>query len=123
MATNNLTPEQDLLTREFFEQVAIRDEFLPNDPAIKRSVVAGLLTALNYDWLPNGHFIEKGANLQYRFGSSSPDYDAYDDEWEDDKRRAEDAIANYTEDTPPTRTSKSTESAKVREAILSEDLF
>jgi len=128
MAKNVLTPRQDLLTREFYVEVAERVEhMLPDSPAYGRQLRAILLLLLNYDRIKSGAFIEKGQSVQIEFGSN--DYSAYPDEWAADYDAAVAAIAigegneeDYGTDTSEASASEQAEDSALREAVLSEDV-
>lgn len=119
MAKNQLTPEQDLITRQFYKDVVISGNALVNSPAHKRQLRAIVLELLNYDQLPNGSFVEKGKNITYTFGKEA-DYSKFPDEWEEDEKRAKEAVANNGDSSSSSSTSQSAKSAKVREAVLPE---
>ncbi len=118
MALNNLTPEQDIATREFYDIVAAAPSYLQDSPAHRRQLIAILLEALNYNQLPNGAFVSKDTNVQVAFGSK--DYSQYPDEWDADKERAVASI--NSKDTAKASTSSKTKNTKVREAVLSKDV-
>lgn len=120
MATNGLTPEQDLLVREFYVNIATKAEgLLPNAPAYGRQLRAICLLLLNYDQLRSGAFITKGQTISVAFGST--DYSAYKDEWQDDYDRAVRAIAegvvdetNNDQDTSEAGASEPSKDTEVR---------
>ena len=87
MAKNNLTPEQDLLARAFYEQIGLNAEaFLPNHPATARQLRAIVLDMLGYIQLPTGARVAKETEIKGRFGTNI--YEGYEDEWEADKAKA-----------------------------------
>lgn len=94
MAKNNLTPEQDLLTRRFYVEVAERSGLIPDSAVAMRTLRAILLELLNYDQLPNGNFVEKGKARTVKFGQSLD----LPNEWPADTRRAEDAVKRFSSD-------------------------
>ena len=113
MAKNNLTPEQDLLTREFYEQVALlAEDFMPDHPASARQLRGTILDMLGYRQLPNGARIDKDIEVKGKFGTDL--YEGYADEWYEDADKAKAAIEAST--------SKSTEGTEVRTSVLSEDV-
>jgi hypothetical protein len=118
MAMNKLTPEQDLMTRDFFLMIANEDSYLSKNPSMRRTLITTLLHALNYNWLPNGSFIDKDTTLVMQYGTS--DYSKYPNEWDTDKERASAQV--NSKGTPETSSSESAESAEVRETVLSEDV-
>ena len=118
MAQNNLTPQQDLVTREFYTTVASDDGLLPSAAAHARQLRAICLALLNYIQLPNGAFIQADTKVQIGFGSN--DYSAYPNEWEADERRSNEAIMRESDTAPSTRSQ--TAYSKVREAVLPKDV-
>lgn len=89
MAKNNLTTEQDILTRRFYKEVAERCEAqFPNTPAHARQLRALVLDMLGYQVLSNGARVCKTKEVSYGFGN--PDLSKFPDEWNTDLRaRAE----------------------------------
>jgi hypothetical protein len=149
MATNKLTPEQDILTRRFYLEVAQTEGLFPDAPIQQKRLCALLMDMLNYQRLGNGNFVTKGTPISVPFGNSMPSgLDAYPDEWVEDYQRAVDALTAEGEedvlevtaetpeapasiedqfafdanDTSEASTSESSESTEVREAVLSEDV-
>jgi hypothetical protein len=136
MAKNNLTPEQDLLVREFFVEVAEKFESLqPDAGAYGRQLRAICLLLLNYDQLPNGSFVTKGTPIAREYGTR--DYDDYPDEWQADFAAAVAKVATLegrveyeeeqnneveAEDTSETSTSEPSENTSVWKTILSKDV-
>lgn len=127
MATNDLTPEQDLLVRRFYKEIAIRlEQMLPSTPVSGRTTRRTCLDLLNYDIIGSGAYIKKGSQITIEYGSQ--DYSKYPDEWPADEARALKAIeeaGNETSDDPNTSEaspSESTESTEVRKTLLREDL-
>lgn len=127
MAKNNLTPEEDLLTREFYATIAARgDQFFSGSPASARQLRAILLLLLNYDQLPNGTFVTRGTKIDVPFGSN--DYSKYKDEWMEDLAKSLAAVeiskneANKDNDTSKARASEPSEDTEVGETILREDV-
>lgn len=87
MAKNSLTPEQDLLTRKFYEEVAVLSEdFLTDAPATGRQLRAILLEILGYRQLPTGARISKTTKVKGEFGSDM--LEGYADEWYEDATKA-----------------------------------
>ena len=124
MAKNSLTPEQDLITREFFLLVADKAEgLLPGAPAYGRQLRAICLLLLNYDVNPTGGFMEKGSVITRTFHGN--DYGDIVDEWPADAARAQarfDNEATDNTDTSEASTSESSEDTEVREAVLPQDV-
>lgn len=118
MSKNSLTPEQDLITREFFVVVAQQGHGLEDTPGNASHLRAICLGLLNYQQLPSGAFIDTKTKVTVEFGSQN--YDAYPCEWEADARRANDAVNPKSE--PETSPSSKSTYSKVRKAILSEDV-
>ncbi len=127
MAKNVLTPEQDLLTRQFYVEIAqVTEALLPNTPAFGRQLRSILLLLLNYDLLPNGVFVTKGTTVTKKLGSE--DYSAYPDEWVTDLGRALADVeinkheANNNTDTSEASTSEPSKNTEVRETVLPKDV-
>lgn len=131
MANNDLTPEQDLLVRRFYKEIAIHlEQMLPSTPVSGRTTRRTCLDLLNYDIIGSGAYITKGTQVSIEYGSK--DYSAYPDEWDADLRRALEATGQTTEapvhetgndtDTSQTRPSESTKSTEVRKTLLRKDL-
>lgn len=142
MAKNNLTPEQDLLCRRFYIEVAEKAEaLLPDTPVHAQRLRRTILMLLNYRQLPNGAFVQADKAISRSFGN--PDYSAYTCEWADDAQRAWEALAledeqEYTdepedeedwgtiakdvESASETSGSVEAEDTEVRETILPEDV-
>lgn len=116
MATNNLTPEMDLRTRDFFVAIISDKTILGGTPATRRALLSSLLMMLNYDQMPNGAFVEKGKARQVPYGTQGD----YKDEWQADEERAIEAINN--KDSSEASASEQAESTEVREGILPEDV-
>lgn len=113
MAKNNMSFKQELLARLFYENVAqVAEDFLPNQPVTARQLRGILLDMLGYKQLPTGARVDKETEIKGAFGANI--YEEYQDEWEADTN----AIIAALE----TSTSESSTSAKIREAILSEDV-
>jgi hypothetical protein len=116
VAKNALTPEQDILVRRFYVEVAeVAEGLLPDSPASARTLRGVLLQLLNYDQLPSGAFIEKGKDISIPYGST--DYSAYPCEWEKDFEKA---INNLGSD--QTSTSEPAPNTTLWEAVLPKDL-
>ena len=94
MAKNNLTPQQDLITRQFLTEVATAENILPDTPGLRRQLYAILLTMLNYDRLTDGRFITKGKKVTYPY-MGMPSLEEYPDEWEADYVRTLKALKIY----------------------------
>ena len=122
MAKNNLPAELDILTREFYEGVALQAEkFMPDNPVGARRLRGIILDMLGYQVMNNGARIDKTLKPKNTFGQQTD----YVDEWKDDLKRNLEALENETDnnqDTTETSTSESAESAEVREAVLPEDV-
>jgi hypothetical protein len=113
MVENALTPEQDLLTRRFFLEVASKDGLFPDAPAYSGQLRALLLSILNYRQLPNGNFVSRDTELHVPFGTNYADaMDAYPCEWDADTERA--ALKAVQENTDEQVTA---EEAEVPESI------
>lgn len=116
MASNNLTPQQDLLIRKFYERIATNDQLFAQDPVGQRNLKVLIMRLLGYD---------KPTTKTYRFGETpSRDISA---EWEADRERAKEAAyaifyETYSPSADETNSSESGESAPVRPRILPEDV-
>lgn len=86
MAENSLTPEQDVLTRAFWQKVANDPDIFPTEQVSARRLRRLILDLLNYDVLPNGAFIQRGSKVQVKLGDTT--YSNYPCQWERDTRRA-----------------------------------
>jgi len=124
MAKNVLTPAQDLLVREFYLNIALHIEaWLPSTPVAGRMLRRTLLDLLNYDQIGSGAYITKGTSVSIKYGTR--DYSAYPNEWDDDVRRAEEALLNEEDnntDTSEAGASESSQDTEIRETVLSEDV-
>lgn len=124
MAKNILTPEQDLLTREFFLAVAAKaDGLLISNPAYARQLRAIVLLLLNYQPGPDGGFIEKGTVLHRSLSGKSQG--KVEDEWPADAAAAQKAFDNEANNDPNTSeasTGESSEDTPIRQTLLPEDL-
>lgn len=97
MAKNDLTPLQDVTTREFLVEVALAENVLDNNPATKRRLLNTLYQLLNYQRLRDGRFVSKDAKLTYKLGGEVSMKD-YPDEWSSDYARAIDALKKGDKD-------------------------
>lgn len=119
MATNNLTPEQDLLTREFFQKVSNDPALFPSDPVGQRNMNQCILRILNYVYI-EGAYITPGKVIKRSFSETAH----AECEWEADTNRAMEAIdeANNSKSTNQADSSESATDTEVREAVLREDV-
>ena len=126
MAKNNLTPMQDVLTREFLKLVLLEDNVLPDHPSIKKQVIAAVYSMLNYDRLGDGRFITKGKKVKMPFGTQ-PSLEEYPDEWQADYERAveelekAEAAANI-KDSDEADSGQPTPYTALRQALFSKDV-
>jgi len=121
MAKNNLTPQQDVATRQFYVLVALK----LGEQASSRALKQMCLDLLNYDLTQDGRFIEKDAGRSYRWGTKPEDIGG-PCEWVDDYKRAikqggKNASNNH-KDTFTPGGSEPTTGAKTRKALLREDV-
>lgn len=120
MAQNNLTPEQDLLTREFFQKVSNDKSLFPDDPVGQRNMNQCILRLLNYDYI-NGAYITKGQTLSRSLTGSTP----VECEWMADTVKAQKEYSG-NEDSGSSKdkadSGKPTKNTKVRKAVLREDV-
>ncbi len=124
MAKNHLTVEQDILTRRFYQEVALKaDAHFPGSPSSARKLRGLVLDLLGYQVLPNGARISKGIEVQHKYGN--PDFSAYPDEWNSDIQRIRQEVTGGTRNrksTPKASTSEPSESTPVGEGVLSKDV-
>lgn len=113
MATNNLTPKNDLLAREFYDKVASDESLFPDTPAKQRQLKAILMQVLGYG---------TPTVTTYTFGQ--PMGNDIREEWIADTIRAQEALNDTTNNktTSTSDTSQSTTDSEVREAVLREDV-
>jgi hypothetical protein len=126
MAKNNLTPEQDVLTREFYVQVALAPNTLPDNPALKRQLGAICLNMLNYNRLTDGRFISKGKKIKMAYGQQ-PSLEEYPDEWAEDYQAAlqgmeKEEITLENKGENKADSSKSSKSSKIWKALFPKDV-
>ena len=122
MAKNNLTPQQDIATREFWALVASGESLFPGNPADWITLQKIVLKLLNYEVTTDGRYVEAGGRSSYRWGTNPAD--DRPDEWESDYQRALEAC-NEDDNSADTAASDSGEPSSdtpVREAVLSEDV-
>ena len=118
MSKNTLTPEQDLLTREFYSVVANDDSLFPQNPAAQRSLRGTLLTLLNYV-VVDGKFVDPDSVKTRTYGSPL----GLDCEWVTDTRRAMEALNESDSGSEDeTDSSEPPTDTEVREAVLREDV-
>jgi len=118
MADNNLTPEQEILTREFYQNIASDKSLFADDPVGHRNMMRIILTLLNYDYV-DGAYITKGTKLtRYLTGKSNVTC-----EWEEDTLAALEALnGDNSSSTDQTDSSEPPEDSEIREAVLREDV-
>ena len=119
MATNNMTPEQDLLTREFFRQIVQNNSLFPTDPASQRAMAGAVLQLLNYDYV-GGAYVQKGEQRSRPF-SGQQDLIC---EWAADEQRSMEALneTNQGTSTPEAYSGEQATDTEVRQAVLREDV-
>ena len=128
MATNNLTPEQDLLVREFYVEIGMKaDDLFAAAPTSARNLRSLLLELLNYDQIANGAYITKGTVVKMEFGTK--DLSAYPDEWAADYDRSVAAIAlgetdeaDSVEDDVEASTGSPSSNTSLRETLFPKDV-
>lgn len=122
MAKNNLTPEQDLITRAFFQEV-LSDDRLFADTSVGRNKARALcLNLLNYAMI-HGKFVEfkRASKLTHSLGRQ-PEAEC---EWNEDTKRT---VKEFTrasasgEDSSKANSSKSPEGAALWKAIFPKDV-
>ena len=87
MAKNELTPLQDVATREFLLDVALAENVFGNHPSLKRQLIGLLYELLNYQRLTDGRFVSKDKKITYKLGGS-PSHEEFPDEWAKDYENA-----------------------------------
>lgn len=80
MATNDLTPLQDVLTREFLLEVVLKENILANNPATKKRLIRVIYDLLNYQRLADGRFVSKDKKVTHLLGQP-PSVKDFPDEW------------------------------------------
>lgn len=126
MAKNDLTPLQDVITREFLVEVALAENTLPANPAMKKSLIGTCYNLLNYDRLGDGRFITKGTKIKMSFGLQ-PSTEDYPDEWNEDYQAALQALEEESASTDGADSNKAnrrfpSKDSKVRKTIFSKDV-
>lgn len=121
MAKNNLTPEQDLIVREFYEKVVLPDPGLfVNANLTQRQALHLCLNLLGYVVVQGKHIsVDKWKATSYKFGGSTES--VYVDEYDTDKEAAHEA-ANKDTPRPETDSGKPSESPSVRQTIFRKDV-
>lgn len=87
MAKNELTPHQDVLTREFLVDVVMAENSLSNHPSLKRQLIGLCYELLNYQRLQDGRFISKDKKITHLLGQA-PSKEEFPDEWAKDYQNA-----------------------------------
>ena len=131
MAKHDLTPLQDVTTREFLTQVALAENTLPDTPGLKKQLTAICYQLLNYDRLSDGRFITKGTKVKMPFGDM-PSLETYPDEWPEDYDRALTALdeqggiyeraAIDTDNPAETNSGKQAKNTSLWKALFSKDV-
>lgn len=118
MAKNNMTAQQDLMTREFMVHVLSDDLLFPGDPVGQGKAQQMCRRLLGYVIIDGKHVsYEVAKAAQYKFGKRP----VVEDEWADDTRRVVDEVNKY-KDSLEAGSSEPSEDTEVREAVLSEDV-
>lgn len=124
MANNTLPADLDLLTREFYESVALKAEsFIPDQSGSARQLRAIILDMLGYRQLPSGARIAKDIKITRPLNDAS--FSGFKDEWAADTTRALEALENEDnndKDTVEASSSEQAEGTEVRETVLPEDV-
>lgn len=121
MAKNKLTPQQDIITRQFFQLVTQRAE---HDPDELRTAQTICMNLLNYECTPDGRFVERDSRDFYPFGDKPVNDGPC--EWLDDykvalKQGGKDARLN-TRDSFAPNSGEQSKDTEIREAVLREDV-
>lgn len=118
MAKNRMTPEQDILTREFYSMVANDPSLFPNEPIDQRSLHGILLKLLNYTII-DGKFVTPEKVSTRKYGEPVQ----ASCEWDADTKRVLEALNESDSGSEDEADSGvATEDSEVREAILREDV-
>lgn len=118
MAKNRMTPEQDILTREFYSTVATDPKLFPDSPIDQRSLAGILLRLLNYTVI-DGKFCSPERVSTRKYGEPVQ----VTCEWDEDTRRALEALNEGNSGSENKADSgKSAKDSEVREAVLREDV-
>ena len=123
MAKNKLTPQQDIVTRQFFVLVA---QGANHDESELKRLREICLNLLNYECTTDGRFIAQQAAPRTRPWGSGPEAVGGACEWLDDfkpaiKQGGKDARTNNQDSFTP-RSSKSAKNPKVFQAVLPKDV-
>jgi len=118
MAKNRMTPEQDLLTRQFFAEVSQDPSLFPDTPVTQRDLIRTLLYLLNYQVI-DGKFVEKSKSVKRPYMGTAQ----VDCEWDADVRRAEEALNEGNSGSQDEADSgEPSTDTEVREAVLRQDV-
>ena len=110
---NELTPEQELQVRVFYDEIASQAEkFMPNNTGQARTLRAILLDILGYKQMPNGALVSVDRKVSVQLGNDM--YKDIKDEWQADYNRLKDSLEAST--------SKQSKSTKVRKSVFPEDV-
>jgi hypothetical protein len=122
MAKNNLTPEQDIITREFFNIVASNEDLFPQNPAMQRQLCAVIIShLLNYE-VVGGKFIESGTRpARSLYNNEALDVAC---EWRRDHKKALEAINGPNNDTSTDEADSSEPASRptLRQTLLRKDV-
>jgi hypothetical protein len=122
LTPNNLTPEQDLLCRDFYEKIAANDSVWPTLGKTQRVVAGALLQILGYS-VASGMIVPQGTSLKFAFGSR-PDTGEYEGLFDRDRALVEEKLNGTPEtttdagDTDEAGASESSESDEVGDVLL-----
>lgn len=139
MARNELTAAQDVKTREFLIEVALAENVLDNNPAMKSALIRACYIMLNYQRLLDGRFVSRDKSIRYKLGGQVSRTE-FPDEWTDDYARAlkelgesddkvqeinsnqEEMFADYDSGSNQTDSGEQTQDTPLRETLLSKDV-
>jgi len=118
MASNQMTPEQDVLTREFLQQVVFDRGLMTRAGVSGRTLQGACLELLNYVII-DGKYVDKALVKNRPFYGQLE----LDCEWEQDTRRSMEALdeSNSSGEDEANSSEPSTDT-EVREAVLREDV-
>jgi len=124
MGKNSLTPQQDIITRQFYVLVTQQAN---HDPSELRQAGRICINLLNYQVTGDGRFLAKDpeATRTIKFGEALSEIPG-ECEWDSDYKRAlkaggKDAQANNKDSVAPDR-SEQTKDSPLRKALLREDV-
>lgn len=117
---NNMTPEQDLITRAFFTRVTQDDTLFPTNKATQRRLAGECLRLLNYV-VVDGKFVDADSIGPRTYGAPFKG----ECQWAADEQKAREELgheADHDTSADQTDSSEPTESTSVWKTLLREDV-